>query len=248
MIGETAIFLAAGVAGGAVNVAAGGAKLFVFPLLLAAGLPPLTANATGTIALWPAQLPGAWMHRHDLAQDKRALLLRMLPALVGALCGALALIWSSEAVFLSAIPVLLLIAVVAVLLGNRTVAIMQRLFPGRRLQAAAGVLLFGSGFYGGYFGAGLGFMLLAVLTVAGETGLRRANASKNLFAFCINTTAVLPLALSGLVAWPAAGSVLIGGLFGGYLGARVVQRIPETVLRVGVSIIGLLLTASFLLR
>lgn len=242
------LFALAGVVGGVVNAAAGGAKLFVFPMLLAAGMPPLAANATGTVALWPALLPAAWVLRADLMQKARELLRLMIPALLGALCGALALIWSSEAAFLAAIPFLLLLAVGAILLGNRAVDVMRWLFPGDRLKAATGVLLFAVGFYGGYFGAGMGFMLLAVLSVAGGIGLRQANASKMLFAFCINTTAVVPLAFSGLVDWSAAMAVLLGGMAGGYLGAKLTQMVSERVLRVTVASLGLVLTASFLLR
>ncbi len=245
---DTWLFLGAGIVGGIVNAAAGGAKLFVFPLLLAAGLPPLTANATGTVALWPAQLPAAWVLRKDLNEDPRALIVQLLPALAGAFCGALALIFSSEAAFLTAIPALLLLAVAAIILGNRTASLLQRIFPGNRLKYASQALLFGTGFYGGYFGAGLGFMLIAVLSVAGGVGLHRANANKIVFAFFINTTAIVPLGLSGLIDWVAAASVMTGGLAGGYLGAWFTRKVPEWLLRGTVAGLGLVLTASFLLR
>ncbi|MFT6773616.1 MAG: putative membrane protein YfcA [Paracoccaceae bacterium] len=247
-VGQLGLFVAAGVVGGAVNSAAGGAKLFVFPMLLAAGLPPVVANVTSTISLWPAQLPALLIYRRDFAGDARALLMQMAPALVGALLGALALIWSSEAAFMAAIPALLTISVVAIVLGKHLATLMQRVFPGDWLRSATGALLFGTGFYGGYFGAGLGFMLIAVLSVAGGIGLHKANASKNLFAFCMNTTAVIPLALSGLVEWTAAAGVLLGGMLGGYLGARLIRKIPEHLLRGAVAVLGVGLTASFLLR
>ncbi len=244
---QTVLFLVAGFLGGIVNAAAGGAKLFVFPLLLAAGLPPLVANATGTAAVWPSQLPAIWVLRHELLDDLRSLVRQMLPALAGALVGALALIWSSEKAFLAVIPALLMIAVGAILLGNRLAIVMQRLFPGDRLNSVAGVLLFATGVYGGYFGAGYGFILLAVLTVTG-LGMRKANATKNLFAFSMNSVAVIPLALSGLIDWVAAGTVVMGALVGGYVGARLTQSLPETSLRIAVAGLGVVLTASFLLR
>lgn len=243
---QALLFLAAGFAGGVVNAAAGGAKLFVFPLLLATGLPPLMANATGTVAVWPAQLPAAWVYRHELAADGWRVLRRMLPALLGGLLGALALIVSTERAFLTVIPALLVLAVAAILLGRRLAELMRRAFPGGRLAAATGVLLFLCGLYGGYFGAGLGFMLLAVLVAAGGAGLQTANAEKNLMAFSLNTVAVVPLALSGLVDWPAAGLVLAGGLLGGYVGARISRRLPEAPLRLSVAGLGLVLTLSFL--
>lgn len=247
MTPQIALFLAAGLLGGIVNAAAGGAKLFVFPMLLAAGLPPLAANATGTAAVWPSQLPAVWVFRHQLRENIGGLMRQMVPALAGAFCGAMALIWSSEAAFLAIIPALLIIAVGAILLGNRLAEIAKVLFPGNRLKSLTSVLLFATGIYGGYFGAGYGFIMLAVLSVGG-LGLRQANANKNLFAFCMNTIAVIPLAFSGLIDWVAAGTVLIGSLIGGYLGARMSQAVPEKYMRAGVAGLGVILTASFLLR
>lgn len=242
------LFLAAGVIGGVVNAAAGGAKLFVFPLLLATGLPPLVANATGTVAMWPAQIPAAWVYRKHLFQGGIRMFWRIVPALAGGLAGGLSLVFSTEAAFLAVIPVLLFIAVGAIIAGNRLALIAQRLFAGGRIVTATAVILFMAGFYGGYFGAGLGFMLIAAITLSGVADMQRANAEKNLLAVCINSTAVVPLMLSGLVDWVAAGGVLAGGLVGGYLGAEIAQRVPRPVLRYGVAGLGLVLTVSFLLR
>lgn len=246
MMPDIWLFLAAGLAGGIVNSAAGGAKLFVFPLLLASGLPPIMANATATVALWPAQLPAAWVYRRELLKNTTGLVQQLVPALLGGLAGALALIVSPEGLFVAAVPVLLILAVTSIVLGKHSAHLMQKAFSGGRRQSIVGVLLFATGFYGGYFGAGLGFMLLAVLSASAGIGLNRANAAKNLFAFLINSTAVIPLALSGLVDWRAAVWVLFGGVVGGYLGARLARRLPERWLRAGVAVLGLTLTVSFL--
>lgn len=242
------LFLAAGLVGGTVNAAAGGAKLFVFPLLLATGLPPIVANASSTVALWPAQLPAAWVYRRELDGDARTFVLRAMPALVGALLGAVALVVLPERVFVAVVPALLIVSVGSIVLGPRAAGLVRRLVPAERLQGLTGWLLFAAGLYGGYFGAGLGFVLLAVLAVARSQGLQRANASKVLLAFCINTVAVVPLALSGVVDWTAATGVLAGGLAGGYLGARVARRLPEGMLRWTVATFGVVLTWSFLSR
>ena len=242
------LFLAVGLAGGVVNAAAGGAKLFVFPLLLATGLPPLAANATGTVALWPATLPAAWHYRRELHANRKVLALTLLPGLAGALCGALVLVTSPESAFVAVTPFLLVIAVTAILLGRRLATVMQRILPQRSILGIAGVMMFGVGFYGGYFGAGMGFMLLAVLATAFGGELHRANAKKNLFAFCINSVAVVPLLMSGYVDLRAAVLVLIGGLAGGYLGGHIIRRVPDWLLRVVVASLGLVLTAFFLLR
>jgi uncharacterized membrane protein YfcA len=243
---ELALFLVAGVVGGVVNSLAGGAKLFVFPILLASGLPPIAANATGTVALWPAQLPAVWINRARLSGEGRALLRRMWPALIGALVGAGLLIVSSERAFLLAIPFVLVAAVGIIALGNRTATLAARLLPPRDRGAAAGILMFVTGIYGGFFGAGMGFLLIAVLTLAGVASIHTANAEKNALATAINTTAVVPLLLSGLAHLPAAGVVLVGGLAGGYLGGLLAGRLPEAPMRIAIALLGLVLTLSFL--
>lgn len=245
---EIALYLLAGLAGGAVNALAGGAKLFVFPLLLASGLPPVMANATATVALWPAQLPAAWVYRRHLRAGRRGMALRLAPAVAGALAGAGALTLSSDRGFLAVVPVFLTLAVIAIALGERLPRLVARTVPGHRHGALAAVLMAAVGFYGGYFGAGMGFMLVAVLTLAGAGGIHAANAEKNLAAFCINTTAVVPLLASGLVSVPAAAVVAAGGLAGGWAGAHLARRVPARPMRLGVAAMGLALTVSFLLR
>lgn len=243
---ELALFLAAGVVGGMVNSLAGGAKLFVFPLLLASGLPPIVANATGTVALWPALVPAIWIDRHRFVGQGHDLLRRMWPALIGALVGAGLLIVSSERVFLVAIPFVLVAAVGIIALGNRTATLAARYLPSRRRAGAAGILMFATGIYGGFFGAGMGFLLIAVLTLAGVASIQSANAEKNILSTAVNTTAVVPLLLSGLVHLPAAAVVLIGGLAGGYVGGLLAGRLPEGPMRVIIALLGMVLTLSFL--
>lgn len=245
---EIWVFLAAGLVGGAVNAAAGGAKLFVFPMLLATGLPPIAANVTQGVALWPAQLPAVWVYRRELRADARRLFLQMLPALVGALLGAVVMVNASDEAFIGVVPFLLGISVVAIVLGPRTTQVMRWAFPGRSLDAATGILLALIGFYGGFFGAGMGFMLLAVLSASAGSGVSQVNGAKNLFAAAIQSVAVLPMMFSGLVDWIAAICVLAGGLVGGYLGARIVRRLPDQLVRIGVAGLGVILTISFLLR
>lgn len=248
MTASILLFLAAGFIGGVVNAAAGGAKLFVFPLLLATGLPPIAANVTQGVALWPAQLPAVWVYRRELMEDIGGLFRQMLPALVGAMLGAIVMVNSSDDVFVRIVPLLLVVAVVAIILGPRTSDFMRWLFPGERLKAATAVLLALFGFYGGFFGAGLGFMLLAVLSASSGAGIGRVNGAKNLIAAAIQTVAVVPMVMSGLVDWLAALCVLFGGLFGGYAGARITRRVPERYLRTGVAALGLVLTLSFLMN
>ncbi len=247
MIPEWLIYLLAGLAGGAVNASAGGAKLFVFPLLLASGLSPLAANVTGAVALWPAQLPAVWVWRRTLMTDARRLARQAIPAVAGGLTGALLLVSFPDDAFVAAIPFLLAIAVAAIVLGPQLAVLLQRALPPRQLAAMTGLLLFLTGVYAGYFGAGMGFMLIAVLTAASGLAIQEANAAKNLMAVAISTTAVVPLMLSGLVDWPAALLVLAGGLVGGWIGGHLTRFVPARAMRIGVAVIGVALTASFLL-
>jgi len=247
MTAEILIFLVAGLIGGAVNAAAGGAKLFVFPMLLATGLPPIAANVTQGVALWPAQLPAVWLYRRELLADARTLAWQMVPALVGALAGSIIMVNSSNEVFVKVVPVLLAVALVAIILGPRTTDFMRWAFPGERLKAATGVLLFAIGFYGGFFGAGMGFMLLAVLAAWSGQGIGQVNGAKNLFAAAIQSVAVVPMILSGLTDWLAAVCVLVGGVIGGFAGASLTRRLPDKLVRAGVAVLGVVLTMSFLI-
>ncbi|NNU80846.1 sulfite exporter TauE/SafE family protein [Halovulum dunhuangense] len=241
---EILTFLLAGVVGGAVNTAAGGAKLFVFPMLLAAGLPPVAANATSIVALWPAQMPAVWVQRASLPRDRKILLGHMAMVIVGALLGVYALISVGEQVFVSLVPFFLAIAVGTILFGERLGRWVRSLPVAGALPGL--VLLFVCGAYGGFFGAGVGFMLVAALLVSGMTDIRAANAHKNLLATVASTTAVLPLTLSGLVDWRAAVLVAAGGIVGGYAGALLLKLIPPFPLKVLISVMGIVLTLAFL--
>lgn len=246
MIWDSLLFLAAGMVGGAVNVAAGGAKLFVFPMLLSAGLPPVAANATGTVGLWPAQVPGVVVYRKSFAGGYAGLALDAGIACCGAVLGALALIVFGEGLFLKLVPFCLALAVGAILFGDRLKALAGRLADDRRGPWLSRVLFFFCGCYAGYFGAGLGFMVLASILVSGAAKLHAANARKNLISVAANTAAVLPISLSGLVHWQAAVCVLLGGLIGGYGGARLIRLVPERPLKIAIAVMGTVLTLSFL--
>ena len=248
MLAEILLFLFAGVVGGATNVAAGGAKLFVFPLLLAAGLTPVQASATGTVALWPAQVPGVLVFRDTFKDRVASLALDAIIAGVGAVLGALALVVFGAGPLLTLIPVFLVVSVGAILFGDRIKTWAASRGEAGQSVVAARVLYFVCGMYAGYFGAGLGFLVLAsVMAFTGAT-THAANARKNLISVGANTAAVVPLALSGQVAWIAAFAVMAGGLAGGYAGARVLKHVPDKVLRYLIAAVGTVLTVTFLIR
>ena len=242
------LLLAAGFAGGIVNAAAGGAKLFVFPLLLASGLPPVAANATGTVAMWPATIPAIFVQRGHFGETLRARPLPILVTIAGASTGALTLITIGERIFMDVVPFLLGLATLSIGLGRHVrLLVPQGIALGPNHPVALALLL-AIAFYGGFFGAGMGFMMIAVFTLTVSDSARRANAEKNVFATLINTVAVVPLALSGLVSWSAAALVLAGGLVGGYAGGRLTLILPDAIVRLVIVVLGTVLTISFLLR
>lgn len=231
--------------GGIVNAVAGGAKLAVFPLLMAYGLPPIVANATGTVALWPAQLPAAWVQRHLLAGVFGVVLRRLLPALAGALVGALILIFMDESQFLGVLPLLLLLAIIGILFGSRLSALLVRTVSDANRRGLTFGAMFLTGVYGGFFGAGLGFYLIAVLTISGVRSIHHANAEKNVSAALINTTSIVPFFIAGIVDFNAAVGVLVGGLLGGFTGGHLLRILPERMMRYVVIGLGLALTGYY---
>lgn len=234
----------AGLIGGIVNVMAGGAKLFVFPMLLAAGLPPLVANATATVGLWPAQLPGAWVYRDTLVDDWRGHVFDMIIAATGAVIGAVLLYALGEAVFMPLVPAFLVLAVIAILFGDRLSKLGLRLAGKNRAVARA--LFFLTGIYAGYFGAGFGFLILAAVFLAGESAFHVAAARKNFISVGANTAAVIPLSMTGLVAWEAAIAVLIGGLVGGAIGGKAMTHLPHRLLKWIIASVGAALVIRFM--
>lgn len=246
MIPDLLLFLAAGFVGGAVNVAAGGAKLFVFPILLSTGMAPLAANATGTLALWPAQVPGILVFRKSLPASPGMLATDAAFAGLGAILGVFALIGFGEATFVELVPLFLIVAVSAILFGDWLAKWSRQLAESAGGPWLARAIFLTCGVYAGYFGAGLGFMLLAAVFLAGDSGIHAANARKNLLAVAANTAAVIPLSLSGLVVWPAAISVFLGGIAGGYVGARIIRLLPARLLKWTVALLGTGLTLVYL--
>lgn len=244
--GDLSFLVFAGLIGGLVNVVAGGSKLFVFPMLLAAGLPPLVANATATVGLWPAQLPGIWVFRRTLAADRHGHVLDAIIAAAGAVTGAVMLFALGEAAFLSIVPGFLVLAAAAILFGDQLSKLGLRL-AGRN-RAAARVMFLFTGVYAGYFGAGYGFLIVAAVFLAGEGSIHVATARKNFISLGVNTAAVVPLSLTGLVAWDAAITVLISGLAGGTVGGRAMTYLPQRHLRRIIAACGLILAVGFSFR
>ena len=272
--------------GGAVNSIAGGGTLLTFPSLIALGIPPIVANATSTVALWPGALASMWGYRRQLAGARAWAIRFAIPSLVGGLAGALLLLRTSPDRFSLIVPWLVL---GATLLFMAQGPVMERLrrrraaalaaTPGARVPGAGAnpaapaaipdawsaavagnpgpraadeplpppplsflFYQFLVGIYGGYFGAGVGILMLAALGMMGLVNIHRMNGLKNWGGLCMNAVAAVTFTISGLVDWPVALAMAVGAIVGGYGGARVAQRVGQTPVRRAIIVIGFLST------
>jgi uncharacterized membrane protein YfcA len=240
-LGIAAMLFAAGVAGGGANALAGGGSLLTFPALLAAGLPPVVANATNALAASPAHPMAAWTERARLPPVDAAFRRLLGVQVVGGALGAGLLLVTPGAVFAALVPVLIGFATLVFAFAGP----LQRLLGlGSGGFDAQRAVRFGwpLAVYGGYFGAGLGIMLMAVLRLSGEADAARANALKNLLASLAVLAGLVLLLAAGLVAWPEAMVVLAGSVLGGWLGGRASRVLPAGVIRTGVIVAGAAMT------
>ena len=250
---QEVVIAAAAFAAGLINSIAGGGTLVSFPVLLWVGRDPVLANATSTVALWPASLAGLYGFRRELKGEARTFLLFAAPSLAGGVLGAVLLLRTPSETFGRLVPFLILFAT---LLLAAQEPISRRLRAGReeghRPTRAwwAGALLFqfAVGVYGGYFGAGIGILMLAALGLLGFTDIHRMNALKNLLAICINGVAAAYFIASGRVYWMDVLLMAFAAVAGGYSGARLAYRLGRRFVRVAVIIIGLVMSVSLFFR
>jgi uncharacterized membrane protein YfcA len=236
------LFLAA-TAGGALNSVAGGGSFVAFPALLFAGVPAVPANATNTIALWPGSLASAVAYRKELQEVRRLLVPLGAAALAGGLTGSLLLLHTAESTFVMLIPWLLLFATVLFSFGN---AVARRLTGGAKAPLPLAVVAqLAISVYGGYFGGGMGIMMLAVLTLLGMKHIHTMNALKNSLGTLINGVAVVAFVLAGAVRWAPGVVMIAGGITGGYAGAAIARRVNPRYVRWLVLAIAWTMTAYF---
>jgi len=245
-VGTLAFLFLAAALGGALNSVAGGGSFLAFPALLFVGIPPVPANATTTIALWPGSLASAVAYRRELADQRRMLLPLGVAALLGGLTGSLLLLRTSESTFVLLIPWLLLFATLLFTFGA---PLAKRLAGKTRLPLALAALAqLVISVYGGYFGGGMGIMMLAVLTLLGMTHLHRMNALKNSLGTLINGVAVVAFVIAGAVRWEPASVMILGGIAGGYAGAATARRLDPRYVRVFVLVVAWTMTLYFFSR
>ena len=250
--GTAAALFGVAVIGGIINSIAGGGTFVVFPTLLLSGVPAIRANATNTMALWPGVLFSLFAVRHQ-AMKARFKGLLAGTSLVGGGIGAVLLLKTPPAVFELTVPFLLLAATLMFTfnpLVARQLAKRRGGAPsvGRGRVAALVCIVFLIAIYGGYFGGGIGILILAALGLLGLTDFHDMNAFRLILSCSANAIAVVVFATAGAVAWPQASVMLVGAIAGGYGGATVAKRIRATVLRRFVIALGLGMSAYFFYR
>lgn len=245
-VGIGALLFVAAAIGGGLNSVAGGGSFVAFPALLFAGVPPVPANATNTIALWPGSIASAVAYRRELGDVRRELLPLSGAALVGGLAGSMLLLHTKEATFVLLIPWLLLFATLLFTFGG---PLAKRVTGGRRAPLALGVVVqLAISVYGGYFGGGMGIMMLAVFTLLGMTHIHRMNGLKNVLGTLINGVAVIAFVIAGAVRWAPGVVMIAGGITGGYVGAALARRVDPKRVRTVVVFVAWTMTVYFFVK
>jgi uncharacterized protein len=242
----------AGMAGGAINALAGGGTLITFPVLTAVGIPPVAASITNTVALCPGYFGATLAQLKDIRGQGKRLKLLLPAGAIGGIVGGFLLLQTTDKLFRELVPYLILMAAILLALQDRLRAwLLRRLAQSGRSglhEAWAIPPVFLASIYGGYFGAGLSVIVLAVLGLVLEDTLTRLNGLKQAIAFSVNIAAAIFFVFSGQVVWLAAIVMAVGALIGGALGGRLAGRVQPSSLRRIVVIIGLIVGVIYLVR
>lgn len=272
----TALLFLAAFLGGALNSVAGGGSFIALPALLLAGVPPVSANATTTFAMWPGSVASVVAYRREMTGAWARVLRLGVVSLAGGLIGGLLLVKTSDESFMRLLPWLMLLAATTFTFGSRVTAWARRRrpavapTPGRAhgtdtaRDASAGPaaaaasspqvplwtlplqLLIAT--YGGYFGGGMGIMMLAAMAVAGMTDMHEMNGLKSLLAVAINGVALAAFIVDGAISWAPGLVMVAGGISGGYVGASMARRVSGPAVRVAVITVAWAMTGYFFLR
>jgi uncharacterized membrane protein YfcA len=248
---ESILFLfLAGALGGALNSVAGGGSFIAFPALLFTGVPPIPANATTTIALWTAAAASGGAYRKRLDVPRRVMIPLLAASLVGGLLGALLLLKTPAQTFMRVLPWLTLGATLLFAFGKKLAGSRESVMKGDHEASTAALtgttlFQFGVAIYGGYFGGGMGIVMLAMLAVLGMTDIHAMNALKSVLGFVINGVAVVTFVVAGAVDWKHGIAMTAGGIVGGYVGAHYALKMPQAWIRVFVVLVGAGMTVYF---
>jgi len=247
------LFLLA-IVGGTLNSVAGGGSFFTFPALIFVGIPAIAANASNTVALWPGSVASMWAYRQELAQQKRSFLILMVStSLIGGIIGAQLLLHTPASIFQGLIPYLLLLATLLFALSGPITTRLRmrnvgkaRLTPRMLITVALAQLVIAT--YGGYFGGGIGILMLATLSIMGMEDIHVMNGLKTALASCINGVAVVIFILANAVVWPETILMIVGAVIGGYGGAYYARKLNPNLVRGFVIIVGFAMSAYFFIN
>lgn len=241
--------------GGALNSVAGGGSFFTVPALIFTNVLPTVSNATSTVALWPGSVASTGAYRRELQAQSRVLLVVLIvTSLIGGVAGAILLLHTPQNTFVRLLPFLLLIATVLFIfsgpitnrLRKRAAIDKVRITPLSLIGISTAQLVISV--YGGYFGGGIGILMLATLAMMGMDNMHEMNGVKTLLASCINGVAVVTFIIAGVVVWPQAIVMIIGAIIGGYAGAYYARKIKPNYVRIFVAIVGIAMTIVFFVR
>lgn len=254
LVGLT-LFIAA-ILGGALNSVAGGGSFFTFPSLIFTGVLPIQANATSTVALWPGSLASIGAYRKELAaQNRRLMLLLGGISLIGGVLGAILLLRTPQATFVRLIPYLLLLATLLFAFSPSITALFRKRADKTQKTGFTWPALLGISLiqlviatYGGYFGGGIGIMILASLGLLGMENIHEMNALKTLLQASINGVAVITFVIAGAVVWLQAIVMIAGAVVGGFAGAYYARKLDPRLVRGFVILVGCGLTIYFFLK
>lgn len=244
-ITEIILLFAGGLLAGFINVMAGGAGFMTFPLLLAAGMSEIEANASNFVAVLPANVVGAYVYRRELQAVRPHLGFRLLLAAVGGVLGSLILIYTGEAAFERAIPWLLLFATTSFALGPWIKQKLERdfAFDGARWLWLSFILEFAVFVYGGYFGLGMGIVMYAIYSIFSHMSVHQANAIRNVTITLLTVISIAIFAQAGIIRWIPSLIMMTGAMVGGYFTAHVALRMPQARVRQGILVWAICLTA-----
>jgi uncharacterized membrane protein YfcA len=252
ILGLSGLFLA-GVLAGAINSVAGGGSLISFPALVAFGQPAILANATNTAAIWPGSLSSALAYRRDTLIHRDLLITLLVPSIVGGLLGALVLVSTPPVLFDRLVPFLVMFATLLFALRDpisrwtgHAALDEERVTTGGRIGGFFFQLFVAT--YGGYFGAGIGILMLASLSLMGLCDIHRMNGLKTVLGTLINVIAFVFFAVKGLVVWPLALVMAVGTTVGGWIGARTAKRVDQRWIRLFVVAVGAVVSAWLFMK
>jgi uncharacterized membrane protein YfcA len=246
----TAAFASA-FAAGAINSVAGGGTLLSFPTLIWLGLNSVSANATSTVAIWPGSLGGMLGFKKELATADRRMLALTIPSLLGGIAGALLLRFTPPSIFDALVPFLILFATVLFMVQDAVQRVLKTSVSrhdSARWLTGAMLFQFFVALYGGYFGAGIGILMLAALSILGLTDIHQMNGLKNFFALCINGVAAIYFMFAHMVEWPYVLIMAVGAIAGGVGGADLARRMGRIMVRRFVIGIGFAMATSLFVK